>query len=300
MVALPGPAPARIRPTRKHGGSQARSAASELRLATIHSPSRFPHRLKPPLRTPITTLVVDSPRSRRAPHQPLRTEPGGSVGPASRVLREGGSLGPGSRRLDGASAGPASRVIQEGKDVTPARTPPDSPRTGRTQAHEVLHLGETDLVACVGPSLVVVSNTLTLEAVDAMGRGMAKLEHRYGKLSSLSYVERKSGANTAPAARDGIAQIVRKHSHAITGAAVVCEGTGFRATAVRSVVTAIHMASRSSHSSKVFSAPEAAIEWLASTRSDGALDVALLLETSGVLRAKLQERLARAAARGPG
>lgn len=225
----------------------------------------------------------------------MRTEPGGSVGPASRVLREGGSLGPASRALDGTSLGPASRVIQDGKDGAPARPSPDAPRTGRTQPYELLHLGDTDLVACVGPSLVVVSNTLTLEAVDAMGRGMAKLAHRYGKLSSISFADRKNGPNTASAVRDGITELVRKHSNAITGAAVVCEGTGFRATAIRSIVTAIHMASRSSHSSKVFSASEAAIEWLASTRNDGALDVALLLEASSVLRAKLQERLARSA-----
>jgi hypothetical protein len=191
-------------------------------------------------------------------------------------------------------------VIREVNDGAASRTPPEAPRTGRTQAYELLHLGDTDLVACVGPCLVVVSNTLTLESVDAMGRGMAKLVHRYGKLSSLSLVDRKSGPNTTSEARDAITEIVRKHSHAITGAAVVCEGTGFRSTAIRSVVTAIHMASRSSHSSKVFAATEPAIQWLASTRSDGGLDVTLLREAAEGLRAKLQERLARAAARDSG
>jgi hypothetical protein len=189
-------------------------------------------------------------------------------------------------------------VIQEANAA--ARNSLEAPRTGRTQPYELLHLGDTDLVACVGPCLLVVSNTLSLEAVEAMGRGMAKLLHRYGKLSSLSYVDRKSGPNTTPEAREAITEIVRKHSQGITGAAVVCEGTGFRATAVRSIVTAIHMASRSSHPSKVFAAPEPAIEWLASTRSDGALDAALLRQASEGLRAKLQERLARAAARESG
>jgi hypothetical protein len=191
-------------------------------------------------------------------------------------------------------------VIREGNDGVASRTPPEAPRTGRTQPYELLHLGDTDLVACVGPCLLVVSNMLTLEAVEQMGRGMTKLMQRYGKLSSLSLVDRKSGPNTTPEARDAITEIVRKHSHGITGAAVVCEGTGFRATAIRSIVTAIHMASRSTHSSKVFAAAEPAIEWLASTRSDGALDVALLRQASEGLRAKLQERLARAAARESG
>jgi hypothetical protein len=224
-----------------------------------------------------------------------------SIGPASRALRDGSSLGPASRTPEAApSLGPASRVIREGNDGAASRTPPEPPRTGRTQPYELMHLGDTDLVACVGPCLVVVSNTLTLEAVEVIGRAMAKLAHRYGKLSSLSLVDRKSGPNTTFEARDAITDIVRKHSQSISGAAVVCEGTGFRSTAIRSIVTAIHMASRSQHSSKVFAAAEPAIQWLATTRSDGALDVTLLLQAADGLRTKLQERLARAAARDSG
>lgn len=224
-----------------------------------------------------------------------------SIGPTSRALRDGSSLGPTPRTPEAAaSVGPASRVIREGNDGAASRTPPEAPRTGRTQPYELMHLGDTDLVACVGPCLMVVSHGLTLEAVDAVGRAMAKLAHRYGKLSSLSFVDRKRGPNTTTDARDAITEVVRKHSHAITGGAVVCEGTGFRSTAIRSIVTAIHMASRASHPSKVFNAAEPAIQWLASTRSDGGLDVTLLLEAADGLRAKLQERLARVAARETG
>lgn len=238
---------------------------------------------------------------------------GANPGPASRTFRDGASLGPAARTSrDGAglgtsrapdaaaSLGPASRVIREGNDGGASRTPPDAPRTGRTQAYELLHLAESDLVACVGPCLLVVSNVLTLEAVAAMARGMAKLVQRHGKLSSLSIVDRQSGPNTGSEARAAITEVVRKHSQSITGAAVVCDGTGFRATAIRSIVTAIHMASRSSHSSKVFAELVPAIEWLATTRSDGAIDVALLLEASQGLRAKLQERVGRAADRDGG
>jgi hypothetical protein len=216
-------------------------------------------------------------------------------------LRDGESLG-NTARAPGAAAslGPVWSVIREGNDGVASRSPPEAPRTGHTQAYELLHLGERDLVACVGPCLLVVSNVLTLEAVDAMARGMTKLVQRFGKLSSLSLVDRKSGPNTSSEARDGITDVVRKHAQNITGAAVVCEGTGFRATAIRSIVTAIHMASRASHSSKVFSEAAPAIEWLASTRSDGALDVRVLLEASQGLRAKLLEKIDRAAARDGG
>jgi hypothetical protein len=271
------------------------------RLALIHSPLSFPQALKPPVRTPIILLVVDSPRSRRTPHQALRTELGNSSGPGSRKLDGSASADPASRPLDSStSPGPASRVIHEGNDGAPSRTLPDAPRTGRTQVYEILHLGDTDLVACVGPCLVVVSDTLTLEGVDAMGRAMTKLTQRYGKLSSLSFLDRNGGPKLSAPARDGVTELVRKHAPALSGSAVVCEGTGFRATAVRSIVTAIYMASRATHPSKVFAAPEPAIEWLLTTRSDGAIGAALLLETAATLRAKLQARLARVAARDAG
>lgn len=237
---------------------------------------------------------MDGPRSRRGPDPARRVEPAGSTGP--RPSRDGSSLGPASRAFaDGTSQGPASRVVTESSHAP--RTSHEPPRTGRTQPYELLHLGDTDLIACVGPTLLVLSHEVTLEAVDAMGRGMAKLEHRYGKLSSLSIVERNGGRNTTPEARDALTDLARKHDRSLSGAAVVCEGTGFRATAIRSVVTAIHMASRSSHSSKVFSEPEPAVQWLATTRSDGALDVRLLLEATELLRAKLQARHQRAVAR---
>ncbi|HWO14301.1 MAG TPA: hypothetical protein VNN80_32570 [Polyangiaceae bacterium] len=182
------------------------------------------------------------------------------------------------------SGGPGSRAAQE-------RTP-----TKGTPAYDVLHVGRTDLVACLGPCLIVVSHTITLAAVEAMGRGLARLTQGQQLACSLSFVERKSGPSTADEERDAITEVVRKHTKSMTGAAVVCEGTGFRATAVRSVVTSIHMASHSSHPSKVFPETQAALEWLQSTRPRGDLDLALLTESTNALRARLSELMARTTA----
>lgn len=192
----------------------------------------------------------------------------------------------GSRPDTEASSGPGSRQQ-------------DWPPTSRTSPYDLLHLGPTDLIASVGPCVLVVTHTITLAGVDAIGRAFTKLTHRQQKACSISFVERKSGPGTSPEARDAITEIARKHDKNMTGAAVVCDGTGFRATAVRSVVTAIHMASRASHPTKVFAAPEPALEWLQSTRPTRDLDLGLLAQAVTALRARLNEQMARAAAAEP-
>jgi hypothetical protein len=196
-----------------------------------------------------------------------------------RSLRSG--LLDSSRSDAEASPGPASRV--QG----------DPPPTHRTQAYDLLHAGATDLVALVGPCLIVVSYTITLDGVSAIGRGLAKLTQRQQKACSISFAERKSGPGTAPEARKAITELVQKYDKWISGSAVVCEGTGFRATAVRSVVTAINMASRSSHPSKVFASSEPALRWLQSARA-GDLDLELTGQAIVALRTRMQHEIEQA------
>jgi len=191
-------------------------------------------------------------------------------------LRENGRAG-------GEVSGPSSRV------------PQDAPPTSRTQAYDILHAGPSDLVARVGQCLIVLSHALTLDGVNAIARGMGKLTQRQQTACSISIVERKSGPGTSPEVRTAVAEIVRKYDTSISGAAVVCDGSGFRATAVRSVVTAINMASRASHPSKVFASCEPAFEWLESTRPNRDLDIELLAQAVTALRPRLQELMTRAA-----
>jgi hypothetical protein len=191
-----------------------------------------------------------------------------------RSLRSG--LLEGSRSDAAIPPGPASRVAR------------DAPPTSRTQPYEVLHAGPTDLIASVGPCLIVISHTITLDGVAAIGRGLAKLTQRYEKACSVSFVERKSGPGTAPEARQAIAEIAHEYDKHISGAAVVCDGTGFRATAVRSVVTAINMASRASHPSKVFATGDLALQWLQSLHLEGDFDLSLVTQATVALRARLQ------------
>jgi hypothetical protein len=182
------------------------------------------------------------------------------------------------------TSSPASRVQR------------DPPPTSRTQSYDLLHAGATDLVACVGPCLIVISYSITLDGVAAMGRGLAKLTQRQKMACSISFVERKSGPGASPEARKAIAEIANKYDKCLSGGAVVCDGTGFRATAVRSVVTAINMASRASRPSKVFATGELAIEWLHSIHVDGDFDIKLMTEATTALRARLHREMDQATA----
>jgi hypothetical protein len=163
-----------------------------------------------------------------------------------------------------------------------------------------LHAGDADLIACSGPCLIVVAAKISLPGATAIGRGMARLKQRYWKMCCIAITERKSAPGMDPECRAALVELTRTYTNSISGSAVVCEGSGFRATAVRSIVTAIQMASLASHPAKVFASIEQALEWLASTQPEAAFDVFGMMESIDALRASLRERLDRGAAASPG
>lgn len=154
---------------------------------------------------------------------------------------------------------------------------------------DILHWGSTDLVACAGPCIITVSVAITLPALNALGRGMAQLGLRYAKIASFSVSDRTTGGAIDPACRQELIDLTRKFTRILSGTATVFEGSGFRATVLRSLVTAIQLASSASHPAKVFTATRPALEWLASTQPAGALDVDHLTEAIAALRAQLKE-----------
>ncbi len=168
---------------------------------------------------------------------------------------------------------------------------PDAPPTSRALPFELIHDGATDIVACAGPCMFMIIENVTPAGVDAMAKTMAALSKRYEKMCTLSVIERKLGSSIDAEGRRGVADISRKYTSQISGTAVVCEGSGFRATAIRSIVTAVRMASRASHPSQVFAGTEPALAWLASTQPAGAFNLPSITHSVATLRARLQEHL---------
>lgn len=190
----------------------------------------------------------------------------------------GASAAPTSRK------GTASEAVRAASDIVTLTRP----------SFDVLHLGEKDLIACDGRCLVIVTEALSRAGIAALDQGMARLTGQWGTAASISIVEDKAtGTSLHADDRRALTEIARKYGKVTSASAVVCVGTGFRATAIRSVVTAIHMASSSPHPSKVFATPEPALAWLAAKHPEGLLDVPALARTVAALRAQLREQQTR-------
>lgn len=176
--------------------------------------------------------------------------------------------------------------------VSPVERPAPQ-ATAQPTSVDILHFGSTDLVACAGPCVVTVSVEITMSGIDAITRAMARLQRRFGTVCAFSITDRQSSGGIDPACRQGLIELSRKYTHILSGTATVLEGSGFRATALRSLVTAVHLASASSHPAKVFASVQPALEWLASTQPAGAIDVASLAQAITTFRAQLKEKASK-------
>jgi hypothetical protein len=82
------------------------------------------------------------------------------------------------------------------------------------------------------------------------------------KLGFVTIVDAQCEMAAAPEVRDEVAELLRVYAAQVGAAAVAFEGTGFRMTLVRSVITAINMASRSRFPNAVFTDKVSAASWM--------------------------------------
>ncbi|HEU4577839.1 MAG TPA: hypothetical protein VFS67_06275 [Polyangiaceae bacterium] len=119
------------------------------------------------------------------------------------------------------------------------------------------------VVALAGRCLIqIISDRMTSTTISLTRRALADQAERYDTFSFLCVLEPSAKLTMAPDLRESVDAYVRRYSTRFTGAAIVFEATGFQATVVRSVVTAVNLASRASHPTKVFDDVRAACSWL--------------------------------------
>jgi hypothetical protein len=119
------------------------------------------------------------------------------------------------------------------------------------------------VVAVAGRSLIHINqDRMTSTTVSLIRRALSDLADRYDTFGWLSVLEPNGKLTIAPDLRESVDAYVRRYSSRFTGAAIVFEAAGFQATVVRSVVTAINLASRASHPTKVFDDLRAGCSWL--------------------------------------
>lgn len=119
-------------------------------------------------------------------------------------------------------------------------------------------------VAVVGRyMLLVIKDRTTATTVSLLRRGLADLNESYDSFGCLCVLEPTMQLLVPPDIREGLHATIRRFSSRFTGAAIIFEKTGFHATAVRSLVTAINVASRATHPNHVFAELREGISWLA-------------------------------------
>jgi hypothetical protein len=119
------------------------------------------------------------------------------------------------------------------------------------------------VVAVAGRYVIqIVGDRGTLMMVSQIRRALDDLSVRYEKFGYLAVIEAEAQLLLAPDVRNGLNALVKRFSPRFTGAAIVFEKAGFHATAVRSVVTAINLASRATHPNHVFSDLREGVSWL--------------------------------------
>lgn len=157
---------------------------------------------------------------------------------------------------------------------TASEYPPSSPRSQvirsdvgtlstRFGVVEVYSKDPGFVVAVIGRYFVqIVKDCATTTTVSLQRRALADLALRYDKFGYICLIEPEAKLLIPPDIREGLNALVKRYSPRFTGAAIVYEKTGFQATALRSVVTAINVASRATHPNHVFSDLREGTTWL--------------------------------------
>lgn len=122
-----------------------------------------------------------------------------------------------------------------------------------TQAASVFHSSRDLIVGCSGNLLLVVwRNETTCEGVEICREHLVDVCSGRGCEFAIMIVVEKRAQLPESAARDALASLMHDASKWIQVSALVFEGTGFIAAAIRGVVTGISMLARQSFPHRVF------------------------------------------------
>lgn len=142
----------------------------------------------------------------------------------------------------------------------------ESPRTySSPPSARTVEQHEDHLVIVMRSYVVLVwQQQITVKGVLALARGLSQLKHERPdtKYGFLTVIRRDCKLITSSEVRESLASLLKTHESTIGAASIAYEGGGFVSAIVRSVITAINLASRSSFANAVFPSSEEATLWL--------------------------------------
>lgn len=129
---------------------------------------------------------------------------------------------------------------------------------------EVYSRDPSVMVAVVGRYFLHLTRhgQASMTIVSQANRAVADLAARHERFGWVTIIEPEADLSLPADVKNGFNALVKRYSSRISGAAIVFEKTGFHAVAVRSLVTAINVASRATHPNRVFSDVREAVSWV--------------------------------------
>lgn len=108
----------------------------------------------------------------------------------------------------------------------------------------------------------------TLDGVSRIRETRNALADRFPSNVLLLTVVEEGAPMPPPAERDALADFLKGSARKVARSAVVNEGAGFRAAAIRSIVTGLTMLTKLPFSHETFATVDEAVRWLHGTSSD--------------------------------
>lgn len=117
------------------------------------------------------------------------------------------------------------------------------------------------LASCGAVYISVLHQPLTVEGLAHMTHHSARMfELHQGRCASLAVIEPSAAAAASKEVREKSAELAR--AHAILGAAIVIEGSGFRPAATRTLVAGMYLVTKKEYPHKIVSTTSEGAEWL--------------------------------------
>ncbi len=113
------------------------------------------------------------------------------------------------------------------------------------------------VLLCWRRSIVQIGSTWARKAFAEVRR-----QRPDDKIAFFTVVDAACSLNTPAEVRNDLAALLKTYDAQLAGATITFEGKGFKMTMVRSIITAIYMASRSKFPNSVFGDVETAATWL--------------------------------------
>lgn len=141
------------------------------------------------------------------------------------------------------------------------------------------------LILCAAPDTALSSS-----GVAGVRRGLEQLSKSCDQMGYLVLHDPPFRVSMPPEVRTGLTIALQRFEDRIAAEALVYEESGFRATAIRGLVSASQVTSRSKYPAKVFAETRAALEWIVSLLPDSKVGIGELSEFVREQRKRLHSR----------